>query len=148
MPFHFPLQAVLHFRQSLEHQHELRFRAANQLVSRVQGLISHLDMQTQELQAHQLRILGTGTTAAEMRFALSCESAQAQRRRDLERELVRLQKLRDEQKKIFQNARLQRETLASLRSQQLHDYERETARQEQRNLDDIFLLRKAYLRRG
>ena len=147
MPFRFPLQAVLHFRQSIEHQHELRLRAANQLVSRVQGWIAHLDTQARELQSQQSQALGTGTTAAELRFAASCESTMAQRRRELEKELARLQKLRDEQQKVFQHARRQREMLASLRDRQFREYERDAARHQQRALDDAFLLRKSYSNR-
>jgi flagellar export protein FliJ len=148
MPFHFSLQAILHLRQSLERQHELRLRAANQLVARVQRLIAQLDERQNALRGNQAQALHAGTTVAELRFTLSCESMLLQQRRDLERELTRLQKLRDEQQKVFQYARLQRETLASLRARQLHEYEREAARRQQRQLDDLFLLRRAYLQRG
>ena len=54
MPFHFPLQAVLHYRQSVEHQQELRLRAANQQVVRVQHLIEQTDLRRKELRSMEI----------------------------------------------------------------------------------------------
>ena len=148
MAFHFPLQAVFHFRQSVEHQQELRLRAANQQVSKVQHLLEQLDNRILQMQLLESQELGVGTTSAELRFALGREEWLRQQRQDVERELAHWQTLRDQQQKIFQQARRERETFETLRDQQLHEYERDAARREQRQLDDLFLLRQAYLRRG
>ncbi len=145
MPFRFSLQAVLHFRQSLEHQQELRLRAANQHVARVRRVLDQHNARVQELQISQARELAAGTTAAELRFAALCRSTLEQQRQELERELQRLQKLRDEQQKLFVEARRQSETLAGLRDNQRREYERKAARREQRRLDDAFLLRRSHL---
>ncbi|MFZ0774269.1 MAG: flagellar export protein FliJ [Candidatus Sulfotelmatobacter sp.] len=148
MPFHFSLQAILHFRQSLEHQQELRLRAANQQVARVQHGIEQMDARRLDLDAARTRQLGAGITAAELRFGLQCEAALLRQRRELELQLVRLLQARDQQREIFQQARRARETLDGVRDRQLRSYEQEAARREQRNLDDLFLLRREYLRRG
>jgi flagellar export protein FliJ len=144
MPFRFPLHAVLHFRQSLEHQQELRLRAANQQVARVRRVLDQHSARVQELHAGQARELAAGTTAAELRFAALCKTALEHQRQELERELQRLQKLRDEQQKLFVEARRKSETLAGLRDNQRREYERQAARREQRQLDDAFLLRGSY----
>jgi len=148
MAFHFPLQAVLHFRQSVEHQQELRLRAANQQVARVRRLIEQIDARLQQTQTRQSQDVSVGTSGAELRFAVLCEANLRQQRQVLHVELARLQKLRDEQQKAFQQARRERETFESLRDHQLHAYQRNAARREQRQLDDLFLMRQAYLRRG
>jgi flagellar protein FliJ len=148
MAFHFPLQAVFHFRQSVEHQQELRLRAANQQVARVRHVLDQIDDRIRQVQIRESQELGVGTTSAELRFALGCEAALRQQRQDAERELLRWQSLRDQQQKIFQQARRERETFESLRDHQLREYQRDAARREQRLLDDFFLLRQAYLRRG
>jgi flagellar export protein FliJ len=148
MPFHFPLQAVLHYRESLEHQQELRLRAANQQVARVRRALEQQGARLQDLRASQGQELLAGTTAAEMRFTALCESALKHQQQQLERELQRVQSLRDEQQKLFVQARRQRETLAGLRDSQRRDYDRTTARREQRQLDDAFLLRRSYLQRS
>lgn len=148
MPFRFPLEAVFHLRQSLEHQQELRLRAANQQVLKVRHLIEQIDEQTLQAQLQFSQELSGGTTAVEVCFALSRETALRSLRRDLERELARLENLRDQHQRIFQEARRQRETFESLRNQQLREYERDQSRREQRRLDELFLLRQTYLRHG
>jgi flagellar export protein FliJ len=142
MPFHFSLQAVLHLYQSLEHQQELRLRAANQQVARVRHMIEQLDTVKQQNRARQSQELQAGTTSAELEFARTLESALVRRRGELEVELVRAQQLRDEQQRNFHVARRRRETLSSLRETQLKNYQREAARREQRQADDAFLLRR------
>ena len=148
MAFHFPLQAVLHLRQSLEHQQELRLRAANQQVGRAQHRMEQVDLCRQELHSAQSNELGAGVTAAELRFGLNCETELLRRRRELEQQLVRLRQLRDQQREIFHQVRRARETLESVRDRQLQGYEKEALRREQRSLDDLFLLRREYLHRG
>jgi flagellar export protein FliJ len=148
MPFHFPLQSLLHFRQSLEHQQELRLRAANQQVARVRRVLDQHSARVEEHYASQGRELLAGTTAAELRFAALCESSLLRQRHDLKCELQRLQNLRDEQQKLFMEARRQRETMAGLRDGQYREYERRAARRAQRQLDDAFLLRRSYLQRS
>jgi len=147
MPFRFPLQAVFHFRQSMEHQQELRLRTANQQVARARRVVEQFDERIRQMQFRQTHELGVGTTSAELRFALAGEAALRLQRQDAERDLVRWQNLCDRQQKIFQQARRERETFESLRNHQLRDYERAAARREQRQLDDLFLLRQSYLKR-
>jgi len=148
MAFHFQLHAVLHFRQSIEHQQELRLRAAHQQVMRVRHLIEQMDIRRQELHAAQSKELGVGVTAAELRFELQCEAELLRHRGELAGQLVRLQHLQEEQRKIFQQARRARETLESVRDQQLRLFQQKAVRREQRSQDDLFLLRREYLRRG
>lgn len=148
MAFHFPLQAVLHLRQSLEHQQALRLRAANQHVARVQHLIEQMELRRQELHSTQTHELSAGMTAAELRFELHCEAELLRHRLELEQQLARLQQLREQQREALQQARRARETLESVRERQLRVYRKEALRHEQRNLDDLFLLRRDYLRRG
>ena len=147
MAFHFPLQAVLHFRQSIEHQQELRLRAANQQVSRVQRVIEQMDLRRQEIHSARAKDLSAGVTAAELRFGLLCEGELLRNRGELEPQLLRLQQLRQQQRELLQQARRARETLESVRDGQLRDYRREALRREQRSLDDLFLMRREYLRR-
>ena len=148
MAFRFPLQAVLHFRESLEHQQELRLRAANQRVARARHLIEAVEQRRQELLGVQTKELGAGTTAAELRFELQCEAELHRQRRELEGQLAALQEARNQQREIFRQAKRARETLESVRDQQLRLYKKEALRREQRLLDDLFLLRREYLRRG
>ncbi len=148
MPFHFALQAVLNLRQSIEHQQELRLRAAQQQVMRVQHLIEQMDARRQELYNAQSEQMGGGITAAELRFELQCDAELLRHRAGLAGQLVRLQQQREEQRKVFQLARRGRETLESVRDRQLELYKQKAARHEQQRQDDLFLLRREYLWRG
>ncbi len=142
MPFRFGLQSILHLRQSLEHQQELRLRAANQQVARVRHLIEQLDAHRNDLGERQNRLLSAGLTAAELRFELQCEAELLRHRRELELQQVRLAQVRDEQRELLRKARQQREILEALRDRQQRAYTLEAARREQKNLDDAFLLRR------
>jgi len=148
MPFRFPLQAVLHFRHSIEHQQELRLRAANQQVARVQHLIEVTDSQRQNLYVNQSNELSQGVSAAELQFGLLYEKDLLRQRKELEPQLAQAQQQRHQQGEIFRRARQARETLESVRDRQLDLYKKEASRREQRGLDDLFLLRRKYLRRG
>lgn len=148
MAFRFPLQSIFHLRQSVEHQQELRLRAANQQVGRVRHLIEQIDARILQQQAEYSRELAAGTHAAEIQFAISIESSLREGRRELHLELLRLTQLRDQQQRLFQQARRERETFEILRDHQLREYVREHNRSEQRQLDELFLARQAYRRRS
>lgn len=148
MAFRFPLQALLHLRQSLEHQQELRLKAANQQVARIRHAIEQVDIQVSRVRRLATRELASGTTSAELRFTAEIERALQSQRHHCEDQLSLALNLRNQQQLIFQQARRERETFESLRNQQLLEYEREAARKQQRQLDDLFLLRRAYLRHG
>jgi flagellar export protein FliJ len=148
MPFRFALQALLHLRQSLEHQQELRLRAANQQVAQMQEGIERVEGRRRELQETQSRELGQGMTAAELRFSLECEAQLLRYKNELHQQLIRMQQLREQQRELFQQARIARETLEAVRDRQWQAYRQDSVRREQRDLDEMFLLRPQASRRG
>lgn len=148
MAFQFSLQSLLDFRRSVEHQQELRLQATNQQVAAARRIINQLDDRIRQSKASFSEDLALGTTSAELRFALAVHTSLYRYRQDLERELLRRESVRDQQQRIFQQARRKRETFENLRDKQLNEYHREVTRREQRELDDLFLLRRSYLRRG
>jgi flagellar export protein FliJ len=145
MPFRFPLQALLHLRQAVEHQQELRLRAANQQVARVRHALEQIDDRIGQTHFLSSEYLIQGTTGAELLFLETSEAALHSQRREVQQELQRCQHVRDQQERAFRQARRERETFETLRSQQLRDYLLDQARREQRQLDDLFLMRKTYL---
>jgi flagellar export protein FliJ len=146
MAFHFSLEVVLHLRRSLERQQELRLRAANQLVARTRRIIDQIGDCIAQAHHGQSQQLVAGTTAAELRFALQGTAALEEQRQSLQRELARLENLREQQQRILQQARRERETFESLREHERRIYVLQATRREQRQQDDLFLLRRAYLR--
>lgn len=123
-------------------------RAANQRVSRVSHLLEQLDQCLHQAHALCFEDLTATRTGAELHFGLVREASIRQQREILQRELLRLQDLRDQQQRVFRHARQQREMIESLRTRQEQEYERDRSRRAQRELDDLFLLRQSYHRRG
>jgi flagellar export protein FliJ len=148
MTFHFPLQAVLHFREGIEHQQELRLRTANQRVARARHLLEQVQQLRLQVRSEQSKELGAGTTAAELRFGLQREAELERQIRELEQQVAALEQAREQQRKIFQQAKRARETLESVRERQFHEYRKQRLRREQRNMDDLYLMRQKFLRRG
>jgi len=148
MAFRFPLQTLLRFRQSLEHQQETRLRAANQQVTRVRRLLEQQEHRIRDLQTLEQNYLELGITSAEIQFGVLCQTAAMQQKQMLERELLRLERERDTQQSAFQLARREREMVEGLRDHQLHEFRRAALRREQREIDDLHLLCQSYLQRN
>jgi flagellar export protein FliJ len=143
MAFPFGLQAVLHYRYSVEHQEELRLRAANQQVTRVRHILAQIDEQIAQSRVTRSRDLAAGMTSAELQFYSDAELMLQMERHKIQNQMSRLQGLRDQQQRVFEQARQQRQILESLRAQKFQAYQRERRRREQRQLDALILLRRA-----
>jgi flagellar export protein FliJ len=63
------------------------------------------------------------------------------RREFLAQKLKDLEKAREAQQAIYMKARQEREAFSTLREQHLAAYEEEQSRREQRQIDDLFLVR-------
>jgi len=139
MRFRFPLQTILDLRGGLEHQEEIRLRFANQQVHKVQHRIEQIDHYVLDCNGLLAQCISEGTTGAEILLRLDVKDSVQSQRQALQRELIRLEQIREKQQNIYQEMRRQRETLESLRDSRLREYKRETTRQRQRILDDLFL---------
>jgi flagellar export protein FliJ len=148
MAFRFPLEALLRVRQGLERQHELRLQEANHQVAMLRQQIENVCRDAENIVAQRRPQLESGVSAAELHFDVLCRSILNERRDALEKQLVESEALRRTRSEGFLQARRQREVVDTLRLHQLQEYEQQEARQEQRRLDDLFLLRRAYLRRS
>jgi flagellar export protein FliJ len=148
MAFRFSLETFLRVRLSLERQHELLLQEANLRVALLRRQIAGVDSGRETNLERQRPHLESGLSAAELQFDMLCDSVLLERRGDLERQLVAAEVLRHSRNEEFQQARRQRETMDTVRRRQLEIYRQQEARQDQRRIDDLFLLRRAYLRRG
>ena len=148
MAFRFTLDVLLRVRQSVERQQELLLQEANQHLTILRQRIEDLDAQMAQLTASKMRQLESGLSAAELQFDLLCRSVMLQQRAALEQEMSQAEAARDARRETFREARRQREVMDTLRNHQLQAHRQQEMRQEQRRLDDMFLLRRAYLRRS
>jgi|SRR5579863_7508629 len=148
MAFQFPLEVVLRLRQGLERQRELLLQEANLRVAILRRQIADINSEIRNVLVRQQPRLDSGLSAAELQFDVLCRSVLVERRGELEKQLAAAEVLRNSRTEDFQQARRQREIMDTLRRHQLETYLQQEARQDQRIIDDLFLLRRAYLRRG
>ncbi len=148
MPFRFALSTLLRYRQSVEHQQKLLFQNALRQVALVQLNIDRTQQALAALAVNERSQLTTGLTAAELQFNSLCRAALLLRRDELNREMARKQELRAQRRDAFLEAQRQREIVETLRQRQLQLYRQKENRAEQSRLDEAFLLRREFLRRG
>jgi len=148
MAFHSSLDALLRVRRGSERQQKLLLQAAHRQLSAVQSTLDNVDAQINADAQCELRQMQSGFTAAELHFAELCRATLRARRQTVAGELAKARAAREACAQAFRQAKQQREMLETLRQQQLDAYLQRAARQEQRRLDDLFLLRRAYLSRG
>ena len=148
MAFQFRLHAVLRIRKSLEQQEEALLRMVNQQIQSAVSKLEQMDQYRDALQANKCTTLQGGSTSGEIMFLEECQGTLQQYRLHLERELSALQQLGSLQRARLEEARRQREIVDSLREKQFGLYREEQARKEQREIDDLFLVRRRPDREG
>jgi flagellar export protein FliJ len=148
MAFRFPLEVLLRVRQTQERKQELRLQEANLRVAMLLRQIEEVHSGMENLEVRRRPQLESGMSAAELQFDVLCRSVLIERQQVLEKQLLDAESLRQSCTQDFRQARRQREVIDTLRLHQLHYYRQQEARQDQRRLDDLFLLRRAYLLRA
>jgi len=145
MAFHFPLAAVLRYRESIEQREYFLLEKIQQEISRLEVRMREAEEACSKAIENRATELAKGICAADVRSAYEHERA-------LELQIEALHALWQELKAkwrqqlaSYEIARRNRETLEKLRERQLNSYTREQAKREQAVMDDIFLSRR---RRG
>lgn len=148
MAFQFSLAALLRFRQSLEQRQETLLRQANQQVAGLRHTIEALERAARDVSARDAQELASGLRASELHFSQLRRGIVQQHLARLKNELAAAQEIQSQRRLAFQKARQEREAVDTLRERQLQSFHEQELRREQRQLDDLFLLRRSFLRRG
>lgn len=141
MAFRYSLLSLLRLRQALERQEEQKLVVLARTVMRMRRAVEDLDEGQLQAQRAALTQLSQGSVAAELQFANVCATAYERVRNQLVRELKAAETRRLEQMKTYCDARQKREILDGLRERQEAAHTLESARREQQNADEVFLLR-------
>ena len=115
---------------------------AHHCVLRLQRQIEDIEAQVTGRLVREAQNLKSGLSAAELQFGLLCRSRLRERRHALEKELSEALAVHTARAEMFREARRKREAIETLRQRQFQVYCRESARRDQRQLDDLFLLRR------
>ena len=143
MAFRFALERLLRFQKNLERQHELLLQVANHEVAMVLQRLEQADIAMRCTRGENERALSIGARASEMHFLAEYQKTLLSRRSQLQDELARRQEQRRECLQAFQEIRRKREATETLRKRRLHAFREQQAREHQRRVDDLFLMRRA-----
>jgi len=140
MAFHFPLQALLHYRESCERREFLRLEIVSRelTIAREQAEAAKRDRE-RALEDYTKKLAG-GMTASELSFELACDRVRLSRLAACQQQALKLEELRQRQLQVFQKAQQQRKILENLRDRQLAGYRLVQNRREQQQVDERFLI--------
>jgi flagellar export protein FliJ len=141
MAFRFPLQALLRVRQSYEERERRRLALLNTQIGRLQQEHEILNQEGVSAWAQISLGLKAGMSGAELQFEMASMTTRAYRQEELRKQIARLQQERIVQERLFREAQKRRKILDSLRERKLRDYLEVRGRQEQQQVDDLFMVR-------
>jgi flagellar export protein FliJ len=142
MSFHFPLAAVLRYRESMEQREHLALERLQQEIARVEATVLQIGDDRSTATQTLLADLAQGTRAAEVQAAYEHQRALQEQHEALQTLLQELKKKWRQQLASYVLARRNRETMENLRQKQFDAYSREQAKREQAVIDDLFLMRR------
>ncbi len=143
MAFQFPLATVLRLREIAEEREE-------RLLSQILGQIAQAQQTLADLSAQRALLicareseLQQRVSAAELHFSNAQIVLVEERQKKALEQLDKLETLRLQQVKIYEEAHRKRELLAGMRDEHLEHFRTEQSRREQNMLDDNFAARKS-----
>jgi flagellar export protein FliJ len=141
MALHFSLDAVLRVRRGQERVERLKLEAILSEEASTWARLEEVGRRQLELRRQFQQELGSGLVGSELQYEAMREVSIASLIAALRTRLAELDQQRWVQAQIFIKARQQREVLENLRLRKLELYRIDQARQEQQELDDLFLMR-------
>lgn len=141
MAFHFSLAAVLKLRKSIEQQEYLNLEKIHQEIAHSHNEISNAELRQAELQHDRDIQLSGSMPSIHLQNIFEQIFALEQRKDALKVVLAELAVKKDQQLKIYNEARQKREVLESVRERQHTIYQREEGKRQQASMDDLFLAR-------
>jgi flagellar export protein FliJ len=140
----FSLDVLLRFRRGQERQAELTLQRTNRAVAALERGLDQINKQIETDAERELQQMQLGLNAAELHFQVLCRSALRTRRQAIESELRKARESQETAALSLRLARQQRELLDALLQKQQQAYRQQAERQNQRSLDDLYLMRRAY----
>ncbi len=140
MAFHFPLQALLRFRESLERRERLRLQIVTRELSNAQQQWEEAKQARERSLQEFAEKLAEGLTASEMQFELACDRTRLRRIATWHDQVLRLEALRQHQIEAFEKAQQQRKIVENLRERQIAAYRLVQNRRAQQQIDERFLI--------
>jgi len=142
MAFRFALASVLKYRQDLEHRELLRLEQRYAELAAAQAEFWKAEENIVLARKEREHTLSQGTTAVHLQLALEYDARLRRRRESSQKALAEAQASLRQQLQAYHQARQSRDALEELRKKQFEAYRKEEGRSEQRQRDELFLLRR------
>jgi flagellar FliJ protein len=142
MAFRFSLATVLRVRESIEQREERALQRIQLEISRVLRQIEELSAAIARAHDTQEEALQQPIPAGYLHGLLWEAQAAVARRKALLSTLQALEQQRNQQRKVYQAAHRNHETLIGMKRDRRNAYELEQARAQQKSLDDLFMARR------
>ncbi len=141
MAFRFKLDAVLRFREGVEHTEEAALYRIVREIADAEAELQQIEINQDRLREQREQELTLKLPAVHLLEIAEREMELKNAAEVLRLRLQQLETQRAKQLAIYQSAHQDREILSELRDQQRKAHELEQRRQEQKTLDDLFLAR-------
>lgn len=138
MGFRFSLAAVLAFRESVERREELSLQQIVLEIAHTHHQIEQLTVEIAQEQESLNKAMKQPMTAFQLQNILAGVDSIVARKKALQDSLVPLEQRREVQRMAYQAANRSRRMLSDMKDRQRDIYDQESARKEQKMLDDIF----------
>jgi flagellar export protein FliJ len=138
MGFHFSLDTVLRFRESVEQKEELALRQIQLEIAGLRRTIQDVTAAIAHAQKARDKAMRQTMPAAHLQAMVSEAEAAVERKKKLVASLEELEQQHAEQLKEWQAAHRKRQMLSDMEARQFDAYELEQVKAQQKRLDDLF----------
>lgn len=142
MGFQFSLATVLRVRGILEEQEERMLQRILFEITQTRKALASTESALGALDVARREDIHKPVIGRNLHASYGEMEELKQNRKNLVEKLGKLEQLRDQQVKIYEKARRNREMLTDMREEKQSSYESDLARLEQKTLDDIFISRR------
>jgi flagellar export protein FliJ len=140
MAFHFAFEKMLHLHAGIERQEEQKLATIAAEIAGIRAEIAACSRRRTEVRRAALQEVASGSSGAELQFAVTCDAAVAELEKKFKVRLQIAEKARARQLEIFRQARQKREMFERLRDRRWAAYQQDAARHEQEDVDENFLM--------
>ena len=142
MAFHFPLATVLRVRAIIEEREERMLQRILFEITKTLEVIVRTDGEIAGSDASRRSDVLKPFLGSNIHASYGEVEELKLSRKDLEGKLEKLEQLRDKQLAVYRTARMNREMITDMRDEKRGVYDSDTARREQKALDDNYISRK------
>ena len=142
MPFRLPLAAVLLVRKNAEQREERALKKIQLEMAHATRELEELNAEIACVQAAREQAMQEPIPAVQLHAYLERAEVAAEKKKDLVNQIQTLRQGLAQQMKVYQASHRDREALTDMLEKQREAYDQGQAREQQKQLDDMFMARR------